>query len=91
MRLISENETLNLSYDKWDFSIESPYLTPPVFYIKATTDHREIIVESFLDISLAKFVLNEIQRCDSNGQKECRIGEIKERMKSNAKIYCDGN
>ena len=79
MRIISDDGTLNLSYDKWDFSITSPYLIPPVFYIKATTDHREIILDSFTDKEQAKYVLNEIQECDSKGNKECRITEIKEK------------
>ena len=83
MRLISDNGSLNLSYDKWDFSITSPYLIPPVFYIKANTDHREIIVDSFPDIEQAKYVLSEIQKCDSEGKKECQIKEIKEAMKNN--------
>ena len=82
MRLISGDGSLNLSYDKWDFSITSPYLIPPVFYIKATTDHREIIVDSFPDIEQAKYVLSEIQKCDSTGNKECRIKKIKEMMKN---------
>lgn len=84
MRLISENEQINLSFDNWDLEISSPYLTPPIYYIKATTDHRNIIISKFKNVEQAIFVLNEIQKCNSNGSKECRISEIKERIKNDA-------
>ena len=74
MRLISEDGTINLSFDNWDFSITSPYLNPPIFYIKASTNHREIVIGKFKDMKQAQYVLNEIQKCI---QKAKRNAELK--------------
>ena len=76
MRLISEDKKINISFDNWDIEISSPYINPPIYYIKATSSSRSICLASCKNMLEALYVLNEIQKHHSSGLKECRLSDI---------------
>ena len=79
MRLISADGKINLSFENWDIEIVSPYLIPPVYFIKATGEKREKVLVRLDSFEVASFVCAEIEKAYEKRMRVCYISKIIER------------
>lgn len=79
LRLISADGKINLSFCNWDVEIVSPYLIPPVYLIKASTNQREKVLAKLYCSEDAEFVLSEIGLAYEQEVRVCYISQIIEK------------